>query len=52
MRRDAEEHPIVNLKLSEDQPCINPNSVNHLADRPLIELEFGKLTEGCPAEID
>lgn len=52
VRRDAENHPLVNLKLAEKQPCINPNQVNHVANRPLIELEFGNLNSGCPIERD
>lgn len=52
VRRSANQHPIVDLKLSEATPCLDPNRISHTPDRPLISLEFGKLAEGCPLEID
>lgn len=52
VRRDADEDPIVNLKLSEAPPCLDPDKISHEPDRHLIVLEFGKLAEGCPLKID
>lgn len=31
---------------------MDPDRISHIPDRPLIVLEFGKLAEGCPLEID
>ena len=52
VRRQADQHPIVDLKLSEAPPCLDPDRISHVPDRPLIVVEFGKLAEGCPLEID
>ena len=52
VRRDADQHPIVDIQLSEEPPCLDPDRISHVPDRPLIVLEFGKLAEGCPLEID
>ena len=52
VRRDAKHHPIVDVKLSEAPPCLDPDRISHVPDRPLIVLEFGKLAEGCPLVVD
>lgn len=41
--KDSDQHPIVNIKLSEEVPCLDPKRISFKKDRPLIDLEQEKL---------
>lgn len=48
VRRDADEHPIVDIKISELQPCISLDELYQNEERLSFVLEFHKSTFGCP----
>ena len=37
--KDSDQHPIVNIKLTEEVPCLDPKKISFKKDRPLIDLE-------------